>query len=264
MIFQLNKLEIKKLYDKIKVYYNIILFLLPALFVPSRVMATPIHQRIMFGASAGYGMYRMHDVNALIDERNGLFIMSIPVELNPGHITGGSNWHLDLAFGFLPYLLAGIEGGGLSAYAKGREGNILLDASYYDIDITARELGGFIKGAWPLGEFILLTGGFGFYNVALAGFGERLDNRGFLGLLLGTQQIPYSGSAFGQKLMIGVDAFVFPTFAIALESGYRWARIEEVKGEINGENMVLKMSNGDSFTVDFSGPFVKAGCRIYF
>jgi hypothetical protein len=260
----MNKLIIKEIVNIIKVISSGILAVGILLTNPCISSANRIQDRIIVSVSVGAGFYALDDVNQLIEEQNGLFLPSVPDELNPGTIKNGVNWHLEMAYCPHPFIIVGVDGGALYANAKGRAGSVLIDASYYEIDLMASEIGGFVKAAYFIGPDAFLTLGFGFYNVALFGSREKADDRGFFGILLTSDSIPYSGNTLGQKLMLGLDFIVWDSFSLYIETGYRLAKISKVEGEINGNTKTLVMPNGQDFSIDFTGPFVKGGFRIIF
>ena len=66
------------------------------------------------------------------------------------------------------------------------------------------------------------------------------------------------GSSLLLELFTGGDFWAGPQFALSASAGYRHANVGEIK--VNGSTVYL--SNGEKYSIDYSGVFIRAGIKV--
>jgi len=222
----------------------------------------------LFG-NLGYDTYVMTDWNDAIDNNiNHADFGSLHYRGDLSKITGGLTLGGGAQYGILDYLIVGAEVELLTAITSG---TVSWTNSYYtsdhgsekyDVSIPALAAGVFVKGALPLGERFLLTGGLGIESLMLNGKAKITDSTNSNP----DQTIDYTGTGVGGKILVGGEYFFNHWFSLGVDAGYRMAKINKMHYKYENYNVegdALK-DDGSNMTVDYSGLILQGGVRFYF
>lgn len=195
----------------------------------------------------------MQDLNAYID--TDPVLQDFTPRLDP--IRASFNFGLDLEYWPLDFLGIGFDGGYLytqSAVGDDPDGISVLGAV---VNPSALEIGAYAKYGTMLGDRFLLGGGAGVYNVSLLGAYKQVN----ASIFTSTLREDWNGGTFGLKAFGSAEYFFSPNFSLALDLGYRLARIDRV--HIAGGGTATK-ADGSALVIDYSGLYYKLGLRYSF
>jgi hypothetical protein len=206
--------------------------------------------RIGVFGTLGYSGYTLNDENQYINQLNSASLSGGGNTLNliNGGITGG----LGMTFGFSDFFQLGFEYEGLTAGTTGT----LLPGESVAISLPASEFGGFLKFTMPLENRWLLSFGLGLYTLRINNDTEKYTFPD------GTSASnTFNGATAATKFWVGTEYFFTRHLSVGADAGYRFARIDNVT-DANG--ITWFNPDGSNLTMDYSGPFARAGLHFYF
>jgi hypothetical protein len=175
------------------------------------------------------------------------------------HINRGFTGGLGMTFGLGEFCQIGFEYEGLGAQTSGAlspASNPYGDATNATISLPASEFGGFVKLIIPVENRWLFSFGAGLYNLWLDNDSEKYSFADGSGA-----SNTFYGSTLASKLWFGGEFFFTRHLSLGLDAGYRFARVTDITDE-NG--VPFYNADGSRFTLDYSGPFGRAGVHFYF
>jgi opacity protein-like surface antigen len=209
----------------------------------------------VFG-NLGYEMFALGDVNQFILTPINDEMAAIHASGSLSSINGGGEGGGGLQYGVTSNLLVGAELDYVGASSKATFTLPTGESMTYDYSFPLLSLGVFAKGAWPLTDRLLLTGGLGLDYLSMSGTIKATDYRGV------TTQLNASGSGVGFKLSAGGQYFFTGNFSVGLDLGYRFAPINTIK---DSDNNTLQVGNpARDMKLDYSGFFTHVGLNLYF
>ncbi len=209
--------------------------------------------RVAVELRLGAGFHPMQDLNTYIDTDPILQIFTPRID----PIRASFNFGLNLEYWPLDFLGVGFEGGYLytqSGVGDNPDGISVLGAV---VNPSALELGAYAKYGNVLWDRLLLGGGAGVYDVRLSGAYKQVN----ASIFTSTLREDWTGGTFGLKAFGSAEYFFSRNFSLALDFGYRLARIDRVL--IAGGGTATK-ADGSNLVIDYSGLFYKLGLRYSF
>lgn len=213
----------------------------------------------VFG-TLGYSGYAMGDENQYIDQQlNSVSTLAGGKTID--HINGGLTGGLGMTFGLSEFWQIGFEYEGLGAGTSGTlappsNANPPLPASA-TISLPASEFGGFLKIIMPVENRWLFSFGVGLYNLWI----DDTDTEKYTFTDGSSGSNTFYGSNLASKFWVGGEYFFTHHLSLGVDAGYRFARINYITDQ-NGVHLLN--NDGSNFTLDYSGPFTRAGLHFYF
>lgn len=206
--------------------------------------AHALNERVWLMLNGGGGTYVMSDLNAEIDAVNAAYAGT---GWSFARVTGGRSLGGAIGFETTTKWNFGLGFDRLDATTKASDANGALE---YRFGANAwRAFGEY--SLRPIGRSTLFVGG---------AIGIIQESGKLIDSAPGYAPVEYKihGSNPMFEGHVGGNWWVTPQFAVTATGGYRYARVKEVKLE----GMPFIMSNGETMSLDFSGPSARLGIKL--
>ena len=221
---------------------TILILTVAGMMVP--LAAHALNEQVWLTINGGAGTYVMSDLNAEIDAVNAA--------------NAGTGWsYARVERGRLFGLAMGFETAGSWNFGLGVD---RLDAKTRASDASGALEYRFGANNWRLfGEYALQPVGNSTFFVG-AGVGIIQENGKVIESAAGYPPAEYKlgGSDLSYEGYIGGNLWLTPQIGVIATAGYRYAKVKEVT--FDGGPFI--MSNGESMSLDFSGPSARVGIKL--